>query len=391
VTAFLAKLLGRLPVGWLQLINNRTRLMAATAGVAFANILIFMQLGFLGGLVDSVALPYSIFTADLVLTSPETNGMGDAGTMPRQRLYQALAVDGVADAQPLYVGRIDWERADGAVSSLRVFGVGPADPPFSDGRLMRAAQYLQLPDVALIDAATRPDPTQVIGSPSPNEPYVFEVNGRSISVVGTFSIGGGFDADGHMLVSDQTFFRLFPEREAGAPNYVLAHVAPHAQPRAVLADLRAALPGQDAVIRSLRQTIEDDQSYQTTERPVGLVFGFGVVIGVLVGVIIVYQVLATDVADHLSEYATFKAIGYRQSYFLGIVFEEAVILAVCGFVPGVLISTGLYAVVSDATGLPITMSGLRPVYVFLGTVGMCVVAGAIATRRLAGADPADLF
>ena len=135
----------------------------------------------------------------------------------------------------------------------------------------------------------------------------------------------------------------------------------------------------------------DDQRFQTTQKPVGVVFGFGVVIGCLVGVIIVYQVLSTDVADHIREYATFKAIGYGRGFFLGIVFEEAFILAFLGFVPGTLISTGLYALVKAGTGLPIGMTQTRPLIVFAGTLVMCAASGAIATRRLARAEPAELF
>ena len=107
--------------------------------------------------------------------------------------------------------------------------------------------------------------------------------------------------------------------------------------------------------------------------------------------IIVYQVLSTDVADHIREYATFKAIGYSQRFFLGIVFEEAVILAVLGFVPGVVIAVGLYAAVSAATGLPVAMTPARAVLVLGGTLLMCAISGAVATRRLARANPADLF
>ena len=114
-------------------------------------------------------------------------------------------------------------------------------------------------------------------------------------------------------------------------------------------------------------------------------------IGVLVGLVIVYQVLSTDVADHLREYATLKAVGYPGRFFLGIVFEEAVILGVLGFVPGLLISVGLYAVVAAQTGLPMALTAGRAAAVLVGTVLMCTLAGALATRRLARADPADLF
>jgi putative ABC transport system permease protein len=135
----------------------------------------------------------------------------------------------------------------------------------------------------------------------------------------------------------------------------------------------------------------NDLAYMSTERPTGIIFGFGVFMGILVGLVIVYQVLSTDVADHLREYATFKAMGYGQPFFLGIVFEEAIILAVFGFIPGFIISMGLYFGLVSVTGLPVAMTASRAILVFLGTLTACSVSGAIATRRLAHADPADLF
>jgi putative ABC transport system permease protein len=144
-------------------------------------------------------------------------------------------------------------------------------------------------------------------------------------------------------------------------------------------------------VRTLEEAITADQRFQTRQRPIGLIFGFGIVIGVLVGIVIVYQVLASDVADHLKEYATLKAIGYPPRFFLGIVFEEAVILGLLGFVPGLLASIGLYAAVGGATGLPMEMTPARAATVLLGTVAMCTLSGAIATRRLARANPAELF
>jgi putative ABC transport system permease protein len=144
-------------------------------------------------------------------------------------------------------------------------------------------------------------------------------------------------------------------------------------------------------VQTLAAATTADQTYQTTERPTGIIFGFGVLIGVIVGIVIVYQVLSTDVADHLREYATFKAMGYGQSFFLGIVFEEAIVLAVFGFIPGLLVSLGLYIGMSAATGLPIEMDPQRIIMVFIGTLVACIISGAIATLRLVGADPADLF
>jgi putative ABC transport system permease protein len=391
VTALLGQLLGRMPIGWLQLTHNRARLAAALAGVAFANILVFMQLGFLGALIESIGLSYRQMNADVIVTASDMNTLADGSPLPRQRMFEALAVPGVAGATPVYYGKIDWKQPDGTIRTLDTFGIDPGARAFRTPEIDAARPDLSISDVAILDRKTRNVPADVFARIQAGEPYRLEAKGRTLTVQGTFAIGGGFSTDGYMVVSDQTFLKLFPQRSAGAPNLILVRLEPGADLRAVVAALASALPSYDSAPRTVAETIARDTRFQTTQRPVGLVFGFGIVIGVMVGIIIVYQVLSTDVADHLKEYATFKAIGYGPGFFLGIVFEEAVILAIAGFVPGFLIAIGLYALVDRVTGLPLHMTGMRATAVLVGTLAMCTISGAIATRRLARADPADLF
>lgn len=391
LTSIFSRLFGRLPIGWLQLIHNRARFAAALSGVAFANILIFMQLGFLGALISSIGLPYKMMNADILVVSSDANTLSDGSPLPRQRMFQALATQGVADATAVYYGRVDWKQPDGTIRTLDMFGIDPSAKAFRSAAINGALDQLKLPDVALIDRRTRNVPKEFFTAIEAGKPYQFEAMNRTLTVVGSFEIGGGFGADGYVVVSDQTFLRLFKQRVAGAPNFVFVNVNAGADIEAVIARLQAGLPTTDTAVRTVDQAIARDQTFQTTQKPIGLIFGFGVIMGTLVGIIIVYQVLSTDVADHLKEYATFKAIGYPQRFFLGIVFEEALILAVFGFIPGVIIASGLYSLVAGATGLPITMPLSRPVYVLLATLAMCTLSGTIATRRLARADPADLF
>ena len=391
MTALFERLLGRLPIGWLQLVHNPGRLAAALAGVAFANILIFMQLGFLGALIESIRLPYAAMNADVIVSASDANTLADGSPLPRRRMFEALSTPGIAAATPLYYGKIDWKQPDGTIRTLDVFGIDPAAEAFRVPAIDAARDVLQNSDVAIIDSGTRNVPRSLFEAIRQGEPYRFEAKGRTLTVVGTFTIGGGFAADGYLVVSDQTFLRLFPQRASGAPNHILLRLERGADRDTVVARLRAALPAYDSAVRTVDEAVAKDQAFQTTQRPVGMVFGFGIIIGVLVGVIIVYQVLSTDVADHLREYATFKAIGYRQRFFLGVVFEEALILAVMGFVPGILMTLALYALVSGMTGLPVAMTPARPVLVLLGTLAMCALSGAVATRRLARANPADLF
>jgi len=391
MSALLERLFGRLPIGWLQLTHSKPRLAAALAGVAFANILIFMQLGFMGAIFETSVFPYRGMAGHALVFSSEGTNLGDIGTVPRARLFQALAVPGVADATPVHLGRLGWTDAEtGETTNFRIFGIDPESEVFASPAVREAQGLLRLPDTALMDAKTRGLPPDKVAQAAAGR-LSFELAGRRIEVLGTFEMGASFDVDGTLIVSDQTFLRLFPERRAGAPSLISLDLAPDADHQAVMEAVRAALGEGDALARTLPDMIAAEQRYQGTQTPVGIVFGFGVAIGLLVGLIIVYQVLSTDVADHLAEYATLKAIGYRQRFFLGLVFEEALLLALLGFLPGIAISLGLYEAASRATGLPIAMDATRPVLVVLLTLAMCAVSGAIATRRLAAADPADLF
>lgn len=387
----MSRLLGRLPIGWLQLIHNRGRLAAAVAGIAFANILVFVQLGIMMALNTTIVIPYALFDADIIISAADGNTLTDGSNVPRQRGFEALGIEGVADALPLFIGSVDWKKDDGSSTNLQVMASDPAKGSFLTGALRDEIANLLLIDTVLLDESTRGADKARLAQISPEKPLTFEANGRTLSAPGTINIGGGFSADGYLYASDQTFLRLFGKRIGGAPNHILLKIEDSADVNVIISRLQKALPLDKVKVRTLADAARADQIYQTTERPTGLIFGFGVLMGVIVGLVIVYQLLSTDVADHLKEYATFKAMGYKQSFFLSIVFEEALILAVLGFIPGAIIATVMYQFLSSAASLPVMMDAARLVVVFLGTLASCAISGAIATRRLAAADPADLF
>jgi putative ABC transport system permease protein len=203
-------------------------------------------------------------------------------------------------------------------------------------------------------------------------------------------LGTSFGAEGNLITSDQNFLRLFPARQAASINLGLVYLEPGYDPQQVATALRAYLP-DDVKVLTHEEFIQFEENYWQTESPIGFIFGLGVSMGFLVGIIIVYQVLSTDVNAHLKEYATLKAMGYHNLYFLGIIFEEALILAFLGFIPGTIVPLGLYSLTRTATNLPIYMTLTRALVVLMLTIIMCVISGAIATRKLQAADPADMF
>ena len=383
-------LFGRLPIGWLQLTHSRTRFAAALSGVAFANVLVFVQLGIMNSMATATLKPYEFFQADIMISASDANSMTEGGNVARQWLFQALADPEVTGGTGLYVANVSWARPTKTLS-LTTYGIDPALPAFLSPAMASKTGTLQLQNAGILDMFSRGLPREEAAAIRPQTPTSFEVSGTTLTLYDTFQGGGGFGGDGFMMVSDQTFLTLFPARSSSAPDHILLQLAPGADPEAVAARLRDLISDKTLRIRSYAQAAAEDLSYQQTKRPTGIIFGFGVIIGILVGIVIVYQVLSTDVADHLSEYATFKAMGYPQRFFLGIVFEEALILAILGFIPGFIVASGLLAGMKEATTLPLAMTAGMAGMVFFGTLVACMISGAIATRRLAAADPADLF
>lgn len=378
-----------MPIGWLQLIHNKGRFAAAIAGVAFANLLVFVQLGIQGSMQETGVQAYSLFDADAILVPSDARQFSDGGNVARQYLAQVQSVPGVVSAEPLFVGLAEWRLPDGAVPTLEIYGIEPTVAEYLGDKFSIAGQDLTLADTAIVDSTARG-----VSDEFGKERLIdnrFEFNGRELTIVETVEVGGGFTADGVMLVSDQTFLRVFPNRTSAAPNRILLKVLPNYPIQDVVDAINRALDSESVVALSTEKALKADLAYQTSERPTGIIFGFGVLMGVLVGIVIVYQVLSTDVANHIREYATFKAMGYPQRFFAGIVFEQALVLAVAGFVPGIFASLLLYSVLSGTTGLPVSMDFVRAFTVFAGTLGACVLSGLLAMRKLAAADPADLF
>ncbi len=381
----------RTPLGWLQLRHDRGRFLVALAGIAFADLLMFMQLGFQAALYDSNTRLDRAFRGDVVLISPKALNLQNLSTFPRRRLLQALDVPGVVDAQGLYIRTVNWRNPQTLRSAtVQVLGFDPDADVLRLPEVRAQADRLKLPDTVLFDRGARGRYGEVIARLDRGEPVTSEIERRTIAVGGLFRLGASFGADATLMASDQTFLRMFPRAKAGSISVGLLTLAPGEPVAPVVRALRRHLP-DDVQVLSHPDYVQFEENYWRVASPVGFIFGLGTAMAFVVGVVIVYQVLSTDVNAHLQEYATFKAMGFRQRWLLLVVVEQALILAALGFIPGALMPLWLYAVAAKATSLPIAMTLGRATTVFVLTLVMCLASGAIATRRLQAADPAELF
>ncbi len=383
----------RTPLAWKNLTHDVRRLILAVAGVGFAVLLVFMQLGFRGALLEgTVQLPEQ-FNADLVLASKTKFAIQIPQKFSRQALFQARSVAEVESAWPLYIemSSATWflpHITDHALP-VRVLAFNPREPLLLLDAVRQREPELMLPDTALFDLKSKGD----YGDPKIGD-FAY-LNDQRVRIVGTFQLGTDFATDATVIISDREYANYyFPKGAAefglSQLDYGLIKLKPGSDVLAAKEKLQSILP-EHILVRTKPEFIAAERDFWDKSTPIGYVFGFGVVLGFVVGVIICYQVIYADVSDHMSEYATLKAMGYGTNYFFGLVMQEAMLISGLGFVPALFLAEGLYAGLAWLTGLPLNLTIARAGIVLALAIVMCGISGMLALRKLMSADPAELF
>ena len=385
----LGKLSGEPPLGWAQLSHQKVRLLVALAGIAFADILIFTQLGFSAILFDGVTRVHDHLRGDLFLVSKRAKFIGDKAFSKRQ-LYQAAAVDGVASASPFYYSEAAWVNPwTKEITGVSVIAFNPVQPVMDLPEVNQQLEQIKLPNTVLFDSRSQASLGPVAESLAQGKTITTEISGRKIRVGGIFTLGSSFFKSGHVVTSDWNYLRLFGKDSIDDIHVGVLTLTPGVDIQTGLRNIKARLPN-DVKVMTRQDFVQSEKAYWSQE-PAGIIFNFGTAMGFIVGIVIVYQVLYSDVNDHLAEYATLKAMGYSDMSLLGVVLQEAVILAVLGFIPGFGCSIGMYMLLGNLTQIPIAMRTDVATQVFILTVLMCLISAAIAVRKLQSADPADVF
>lgn len=384
----------KIPLAWKILTREKLRLLTALSGISFAVILMFMQLGFQNALYDSNTRLNRALNADIVLLSSQARNMGNLSRFSRRRLYEAMNFAGVESAQPMYISTAEWKNPiTRAIGAVLVVAFDPTQRLLRDDQINIDAQNLakvNLADYYLLDRASRPEYKGTVAKLEQGETVTTELRGRRISISGLFTVGASFAADSNLVTSDLNFLRIFPDRQAGEINIGLVKLEPGANLVNLVATLQDKLP-KDVQVLTYQGFVDKEKEFIVRRSPIGFIFRLGTAMGFVVGIIIVYQILYSDVSDHLAEYATLKAMGYSDLYLLGVVFQEALFLSFMGYIPGLSISFLLYNMTKNATRLPMNLTAERAVLILGLTVIMCCISGFISMRKLQAADPADIF
>jgi putative ABC transport system permease protein len=380
-----------LRIAWRQISHSKIKLVVAAAGVVVAVMLMLVQLGIREGAIDSSVAIAKRITAEIVVISPRTRTIFQPSPMPRRLTARLLADAAVDRVEPLYVGQArlknPWTNVEFPTG---VYALEPEAPMMNLPGYAERSREVRLPDRALFDSQSRLTYGPIAAEVAAGRPLSVEVNYRRVAILDTIAVGVSINADGNLFTTPANFLRMFPGRDPGAIDVGLVRLRdPAAAPE--VARRLGELLGSEARVMTREELIAAEVLYLREIAPLDFIFGMGAAVGFFIGFVVVYQILYTEVMNHLPHYATLKAMGFADAYLRGVVLSQACILSVLGYVPGFALAIGVYAVATRAIQMPIAMTFERAALVFTFTLVMCGLSGLVALRRIAGADPADVF
>ncbi|MDX1944080.1 MAG: ABC transporter permease DevC [Pirellulaceae bacterium] len=380
----------RLSLAWKQLVFERMKLATAIAGVMVAVMLMWVQLGILAALYDSATTVHRSLHADLVVLSPLSETLNQIKPFSVRTLYRVRGHADVTAVGELLVGPVQWRNPeDGEQNQIQCYGI---DPEAGWLRLPGVAEYarkLREDDTFLFDQRSRNVFGPVVAAVQAGRKFEVEVNQRKARAVGLTKVAASFGQQGNILTNRANFLRTHPGHPPEQVHLGLVRLAPGANVQGVKASLQREL-APEALVMTLAEFTELELRFWKSNAPVGFVFTMGTIVGFFIGFIVVYQILYTDVTNHLPHYATMKAIGFADGLVLRLVVRQGLILAILGYIPGSLLAIAFYQVVQWGTSIVVTPTWERAWWLLGLTCLMCLMSGAMATRKLRSADPADV-
>jgi putative ABC transport system permease protein len=366
------------------LIHEKGRSGLALAGVFIAIVLVFIELGFFVAVPQGGMLVYDHMRFDLLLASKDYAFQAQPWQFPRARLATAAAVSGVTQVTPLYFAGGSWRDPSGGLRlDIFLIGIDTKAQPFAVADIERQQDMLAEPNTILVDDDTRAVFGPLVAG------RVVDLDGHRVTIGGSYHLGTGFLGIGVALMDEANFTRV-TGRGTDPANLGLIELAPGANMDDVAAALHRALP-DDVQIFTRGALKAHEDAYWTTRTSVGLIFGSGLVVSFIVGLMVLYQTLATQIARHLPEFATLKAIGYADAHLVAVVMVEAAIVVTIAFIPATAVAMMAYAVIRSQTLLPVVLTASHVGGVLAATLVMSALSAFLSVSSLRRADPADVF
>lgn len=382
-----------------NLFQDLPRFIVAQAGIMFSVGLVTIQIGILNGFTRSSTVLIENADADIWVTSEELRHFALTLPLEYKQLAEAKEVEGVDRAEPLIAQSTVWRDKSNQIAPIRIIGFDPQDTLFRPRTLLEGTLkdiqepykiFVDKADLKLLDVSEVGDRAE-IGS------YEGEIKGittgtRSI-VASPYIFTSLPNATAYLNSPIATPDETPPDppdlTDQNRITYILIKAAPTENLQVLKDRLEKALPGTKAFTQT--ELTELTQTYWQQSTGVGYILGLGAVVGIVVGTVVVGQILYSSVTDHLREFGTMKAMGSSDWYIYRVILEQALWMAVLGYLPGMGLCLGLGAWTIQAQAIQILISPATAAGVFVVTVAMCSGAAIFAIQKVTRLDPALVF
>ncbi|HEX4111432.1 MAG TPA: FtsX-like permease family protein [Stellaceae bacterium] len=362
---------------------NKRRFAIAVAAVAVAAVIMFVEFGFLTGVLHAQSNIADLMRADLVVMDISRVHLHRWDTMQPVRLDQIAAMPEVAKVVPIYEDAVGLKSPeDKKVRRIMVFAIPPDEIPLAIGNIDALQHWLKIPRGFLFDRLSRP----IYGPITPGK--AVKLDKTEQDMLGYVRIGPDLVVDGTAVMSVGDWLTRSPDAR---PIMGAIRLKPGADPEGVRQAILARLPYNDITVMTPGEMRARENAFTLDVAPIGILFTVGMIAGLVIGTVTCYQLLFNEVLDRLSQFATLKAMGFSNAFLCMIVTGQALLLSVIGFAVGYLLTVGADHYVAGKTMLPIRADETALVLIFPLTVGMCILAGLVAMRRVVAADPAALY
>lgn len=366
-----------------NLIQDRLRFAIAVAGTAVPILLVLLQMALLQGVRTEVTRLYNDFDFDIALLPVTYEYMFSSGVFDSVRLAQAQAVDGVADTFALNVDGGAWTGPAEKRSPLIVIGIDDKPRFIRDAEIRAGLSALGTGADVLVDRYSSAN----FGPLAPGTNAFLD--DHPVTIAGHFSLGMFFYADGAAIVRN-VFLPPLSGASSRDVHIGLVALDPGADPVRTKAALVGALP-PDVQVLTRKELIDGEQNFFLSTKPLGIMVTVGMAVAFLAGIVVLWQVLSAEIMRRINEFATLSAMGFGAPFVLGVGFCETFLLGMAAFLPAMLVGAMILQVLEWATHLPAAATPGLILKVLGIVLVMCGICAASVARRIARAQPANLF
>ncbi|HEY9652525.1 MAG TPA: FtsX-like permease family protein [Coleofasciculaceae cyanobacterium] len=409
-----------------NLLVDIPRFLVAQAGIMFAVTLVTLQTGIFNGFTRSTGQLIYNSDADIWVTSEDLVQLELTLPIPLSNVLEARRVKGVARAEALIFSGVLWRASQGEITRARVIGFDPNGELFTPRNLQQGqVSALKNPYTAIVDKTDLNSlnvkaigdrvqanslPTRIVGFTQGNSSIIsnsfmftsLESANAYLTSGQTSNVSCQLPSGSEELSCISRYSRpvetLPSTQPPPAPNklvasdlitYILIKAEPGEDLQVLKQRLNKAIPNTQAYTQN--ELLEKNQTFWQKRTGIGFVLGLGAAVGVIVGVIIVGQILYSSVSDHLKEFGTLKAMGASDWVIYGVIIEQALWMAVLGYIPSMVLCYGVATWAFIAEGILILITPISAIAVLGLTVAMCVGSAVFAIQKVTRLDPAIVF